>query len=198
MWRFECKIFYLGSERLKLILAGQEVLKRGFLQWTKNKLLSIQIETLPPSMHHMERNDWFCMPKQPMEIHRGPTPDEKFHWVKRITFNEELLCTYIPNMWLLNASFISDNDLQFLYMKSLDCRQQDVRATEIDKVDVHTSFRPGDIIRAEVVSFEKKFSVQAIVGLSINWYTVLVHLTPNNHRWLGWSQVSCLLMTSEL
>jgi len=31
-------------------------------------------------------------------------------------------------------------------------RQQDVRATEIDKVDVHTSFRPGDIIRAEVLS----------------------------------------------
>eukprot|EP00249_Psilotum_nudum_P008552 c21359_g1_i1 orf=114-689(+) len=31
-------------------------------------------------------------------------------------------------------------------------RQQDVRATEIDKVDMHTSFRPGDIIRAEVLS----------------------------------------------
>ncbi|CAM6085114.1 unnamed protein product [Calypogeia fissa] len=31
-------------------------------------------------------------------------------------------------------------------------RQQDVRATEIDKVEMHTSFRPGDIIRAEVLS----------------------------------------------
>jgi len=31
-------------------------------------------------------------------------------------------------------------------------RQQDVRATEIDKVDMYTSFRPGDIIRAEVLS----------------------------------------------
>lgn len=31
-------------------------------------------------------------------------------------------------------------------------RQQDVRATEIDKVDMHLSFRPGDIIRAEVLS----------------------------------------------
>ncbi|KAJ7533784.1 hypothetical protein O6H91_13G064700 [Diphasiastrum complanatum] len=31
-------------------------------------------------------------------------------------------------------------------------RQQDVRATEIDKVDMHASFRPGDIIRAEVLS----------------------------------------------
>lgn len=30
-------------------------------------------------------------------------------------------------------------------------RQQDVRATEIDKVDMHLSFRPGDIVRALVV-----------------------------------------------
>lgn len=32
-------------------------------------------------------------------------------------------------------------------------RQQDVRATEIDKVDMHMSFRPGDIVKALVVSF---------------------------------------------
>lgn len=32
-------------------------------------------------------------------------------------------------------------------------RQQDVRATEIDKVDMYLSFRPGDIVRALVVSF---------------------------------------------
>eukprot|EP00243_Klebsormidium_subtile_P004205 TRINITY_DN18004_c0_g1_i1.p1 TRINITY_DN18004_c0_g1~~TRINITY_DN18004_c0_g1_i1.p1 ORF type:complete len:194 (-),score=37.31 TRINITY_DN18004_c0_g1_i1:172-753(-) len=31
-------------------------------------------------------------------------------------------------------------------------RQQDVRATEIDKVEIATSFRPGDIVRAEVLS----------------------------------------------
>lgn len=31
-------------------------------------------------------------------------------------------------------------------------RQQDVRATEIDKVDMFCSFRPGDIVRAEVLS----------------------------------------------
>lgn len=42
----------------------------------------------------------------------------------------------------------SDDDAKlYLY------RQQDVRATEIDKVDMHLSFRPGDIIRAVVVSF---------------------------------------------
>ena len=32
-------------------------------------------------------------------------------------------------------------------------RLQDVRATEIDKVDMLSSFRPGDIVRAHVVSF---------------------------------------------
>lgn len=31
-------------------------------------------------------------------------------------------------------------------------RQQDVRATEIDKVDMHLSFRPGDTVRALVLS----------------------------------------------
>lgn len=31
-------------------------------------------------------------------------------------------------------------------------RQQDVRATEVDKVDMHSSFRVGDIVRAVVLS----------------------------------------------
>ncbi|CDP04263.1 unnamed protein product [Coffea canephora] len=31
-------------------------------------------------------------------------------------------------------------------------RQQDVRATEIDKVEMHASFHPGDIVRALVLS----------------------------------------------
>ncbi|KAF5204217.1 Exosome complex component csl4 [Thalictrum thalictroides] len=31
-------------------------------------------------------------------------------------------------------------------------RQQDVRETEIDKVDMHLSFRPGDIVKAQVLS----------------------------------------------
>ena len=43
----------------------------------------------------------------------------------------------------------SDDVAKLLYLY----RQQDVRATEIDKVDMHLSFRPGDIIRAVVVSF---------------------------------------------
>ncbi|XP_057476972.1 uncharacterized protein LOC130764686 isoform X1 [Actinidia eriantha] len=31
-------------------------------------------------------------------------------------------------------------------------RHQDIRATEIDKVDMHSSFRPGDIVRASILS----------------------------------------------
>ncbi|XP_073122791.1 uncharacterized protein [Henckelia pumila] len=31
-------------------------------------------------------------------------------------------------------------------------RQQDVRATEIDKVDMHSSFQPGDVVKALVLS----------------------------------------------
>lgn len=42
--------------------------------------------------------------------------------------------------------------LKDLLLFSLN-RQQDVRATEIDKVDMYLSFRPGDIVRALVVSF---------------------------------------------
>lgn len=45
-------------------------------------------------------------------------------------------------------------------------RQQDVRATEIDKVDMHSSFRPGDTVRALVVSFSD--SVLAIWELGWN------------------------------
>jgi exosome complex component CSL4 len=36
-------------------------------------------------------------------------------------------------------------------------RQQDVRATEIDKVDMFQSYRPGDIVRALVVSLRGKY-----------------------------------------
>jgi len=42
------------------------------------------------------------------------------------------------------------------------CRQQDVRATEIDKVDMYQSYRPGDIVRAVVVSLREKNLMQII------------------------------------
>lgn len=42
---------------------------------------------------------------------------------------------------------------RFIVMHFCINRQQDVRATEIDKVDMYLSFRPGDIVRALVVCF---------------------------------------------
>ena len=32
------------------------------------------------------------------------------------------------------------------------CRSQDVRAVDMDKVEIYKSFRPGDIVKAEVIS----------------------------------------------
>ena len=44
----------------------------------------------------------------------------------------------------------------------MQCRVQDVRATEKDKVKIFTSFRPGDIVRAQVVCL---FFVGSQLGL---------------------------------
>ncbi|KAH7571812.1 hypothetical protein JRO89_XS04G0148000 [Xanthoceras sorbifolium] len=48
----------------------------------------------------------------------------------------------------LDFASIKLKDPRIIYLN----RQQDVRATEIDKVDMHSSFRPGDIVRALVLS----------------------------------------------
>ncbi|TXG66140.1 hypothetical protein EZV62_007415 [Acer yangbiense] len=45
--------------------------------------------------------------------------------------------------------------------------QQDVRATEIDKVDMHLSFRPGDIVRALVAKELYDSSTQSFDKLSL-------------------------------
>jgi exosome complex component CSL4 len=38
-------------------------------------------------------------------------------------------------------------------------RVQDVRLTEVDKVQIYNSFRPGDVVRAEVLSLGENFCV---------------------------------------
>jgi len=38
------------------------------------------------------------------------------------------------------------------FLSFFSCRVQDIRATEKDKVQVYRSFRPGDIVRAQVIS----------------------------------------------
>lgn len=48
-------------------------------------------------------------------------------------------------------------------------RQQDVRETEIDKVEIHQSFRPGDIVRAVVVSsFLSRYDLH-ILYKAVSW-----------------------------
>lgn len=43
-------------------------------------------------------------------------------------------------------------------------RAQDVRATEKDKVKIYESFKPGDIVRARVVSWKEKKSYIVLFG----------------------------------
>lgn len=49
-----------------------------------------------------------------------------------------------------------------------ECRQQDVRATEKDKVKIFSSFRPGDIVRAQVVSVSLLFNVYIFSSLRMS------------------------------
>lgn len=48
-------------------------------------------------------------------------------------------------------------------LKTFQClhyRVQDVRLTEIDKVEIHSCFRPGDIVKAEVRHTPDHITVQ--------------------------------------
>ena len=54
------------------------------------------------------------------------------------------------------------------------CRQQDVRAMEIDKVDLYESFRPGDVIQAQVVSFHNVKLFHALLGAASPHLGVMV------------------------
>lgn len=50
------------------------------------------------------------------------------------------------------------------------CRQQDVRATEIDKVDMYQSYRPGDIVKAMVVSLIDGNDAVQIISVFFSCY----------------------------
>jgi hypothetical protein len=45
----------------------------------RNRLLFIQIQTLPPSMHHKWKKLSIFYANEPVENHKGPMPDEKVH-----------------------------------------------------------------------------------------------------------------------
>ncbi|EIE25237.1 hypothetical protein COCSUDRAFT_52805 [Coccomyxa subellipsoidea C-169] len=56
------------------------------------------------------------------------------------------------NPRLASASLLCVNTQPLTDSFSGIIRQQDVRATEIDKVEMYSCFRPGDLVRAEVIS----------------------------------------------
>lgn len=75
-------------------------------------------------------------------------------------------------------------------------RIQDVRATEKDTIKIHTSFRPGDIVRAQVISLGDQSSYYLSTAKSdlgvvfarditgntmypINWYQMRSYITGN-------------------
>ena len=51
MWRFEQRTFYVDSSKVKVILVCSEVLKWIWLLMNQNRLLVLQIQTLPLRMH---------------------------------------------------------------------------------------------------------------------------------------------------
>ena len=53
---------------------------------------------------------------------------------------------------LANADILCLGGQALPHAFAAQIRVQDVRATEIDKVQIHASFRPGDVVRAEVIS----------------------------------------------
>ena len=80
MWRLEQRTFYISSLKVKLNLTYQELLKWVPPSMSQNRLLFIQIQTLPQVVKIIDN---FC--KTTNGKSRGPTPDEKSHWVEGIT-----------------------------------------------------------------------------------------------------------------
>lgn len=66
------KTFYIGSSRAKLTLACQEVLKHSWPSMNQNRLLFVQIQTLPLILNG----------KETRENYREQTPKKKPHRFK--------------------------------------------------------------------------------------------------------------------
>jgi exosome complex component CSL4 len=68
--------------------------------------------------------------------------------------NNVVLCRVMritPRQAVVNILVCGDSVLEAEWQGLI--RVQDVRATEKDRVKIYESFRPGDIVRAEVVRF---------------------------------------------
>mmetsp|Transcript_19270 Transcript_19270/g.28704 ORF Transcript_19270/g.28704 Transcript_19270/m.28704 type:complete len:197 (+) Transcript_19270:58-648(+) len=70
-------------------------------------------------------------------------------------------------------------------------RVQDVRATEIDKVEIYKSFRPGDIVRAQVISLGTSRSY--FLSTAANQYGVIWALSVSSVPMIpvSWQSMQC-------
>ncbi|KNC76276.1 hypothetical protein SARC_11214 [Sphaeroforma arctica JP610] len=70
-------------------------------------------------------------------------------------------------------------------------RQRDVRATQKDTVDIYKSFRPGDIVRAQVISLGDAKSYY--LSTASNEYGVVFATSPAGHTMLpvSWCEMIC-------
>lgn len=62
-----------------------------------------------------------------------------------------ILCATCTDSWTAYDFSRSSSNICTI-MECIVCRLEDVRAAEIDKVQIASCFRPGDIVKAEVVS----------------------------------------------
>ena len=65
----------------------------------------------------------------------------------------------MPRQAIVTIQQVGDTVLQTEWQGVI--RVQDVRATEKDKVKMYESFKPGDIVRAQVVSSDSRFYFKA-------------------------------------
>ncbi|KAI9335293.1 hypothetical protein BDR26DRAFT_866055 [Obelidium mucronatum] len=70
-------------------------------------------------------------------------------------------------------------------------RVQDVRATERDKVQIYNSFRPGDIVRAEVISLGDARAYY--LSTAKNELGVILATSPAGHTMIpiSWDEMVC-------
>lgn len=100
-----------------------------------------------------------------------------------------------PRLATLDILCVGDRALKETYRAII--RRQDVRATEIDKVEIYKSFRPGDIVRAEVISLGD--AKRYFLSTAKNEYGVIYATSGVSGRTLipvNWEQMQCPLTKS--
>nr|KYP74517.1 3'-5' exoribonuclease CSL4 isogeny [Cajanus cajan] len=112
--------------------------------------------TLPPAPDSSDQYIICNLQRPTIEVtgHKahGPVPQPGSVVIARVTkvmartASADIMCVGSKSVREKFSGIISIYDSYF------DDRQQDVRATEIDKVEMHLCFHPGDIVRAHVLS----------------------------------------------